>query len=78
MQNLIKSCMKLIKSFCRGPGGGFFKKSSLAAGGKGVKITGSPLAFKLNIRYNYVLKHNVGEHNVREQGKRISRVKPGI
>jgi hypothetical protein len=24
----------LIKSFCRGPGGGFFKKSPLAAGGK--------------------------------------------
>jgi len=26
--------MKLIKSFCGGPGGGFFKKSPLAAGGK--------------------------------------------
>jgi len=26
--------MKIIKSFCRGPGGGFFKKSPLAAGGK--------------------------------------------
>jgi hypothetical protein len=24
----------LIKSFCRSPGGGFFKKSPLAAGGK--------------------------------------------
>ena len=24
----------LIKSFCRGPGGGFFKKSPLAAGGR--------------------------------------------
>ncbi len=23
-----------MKSFCRGPGGGFFKKSPLAAGGK--------------------------------------------
>jgi hypothetical protein len=25
----------LIKSFCGGPGGGFYKKSPLAAGGKG-------------------------------------------
>jgi hypothetical protein len=25
---------KIIKSFCGGPGGGFFKKSPLAAGGK--------------------------------------------
>jgi hypothetical protein len=27
----------LIKSFCRGPGGGFFKKSPLAAGGKKIR-----------------------------------------
>jgi hypothetical protein len=25
---------EIIKSFCGGPGGGFFKKSPLAAGGK--------------------------------------------
>jgi hypothetical protein len=27
----------LIKSFCGGPGGGFFKKSPLAAGGQGLR-----------------------------------------
>jgi hypothetical protein len=34
MQSLTRRRMKLIKSFCGGPGGGFFKKSPLAAGGK--------------------------------------------
>jgi hypothetical protein len=32
--------MKIIKSFCGGPGGGFLEKSPLAAGGKGTKGTG--------------------------------------
>jgi hypothetical protein len=30
----LQSMTGLIKSFCEGPGGGFFKKSPLAAGGK--------------------------------------------
>jgi hypothetical protein len=29
-----KNKVTIIKSFCRGPGDGFFKKSPLAAGGK--------------------------------------------
>jgi len=32
--SLARRRMKLIKSFCRGPGGSFFKKRPLAAGGK--------------------------------------------
>jgi UDP-N-acetylglucosamine 2-epimerase (non-hydrolysing) len=32
--SLTRQRTKSIKSFCRGPGGGFFKKSPLAAGGK--------------------------------------------
>jgi hypothetical protein len=30
----LQTMTALIKSFCGGPGGGFFKKSPLAAGGK--------------------------------------------
>jgi hypothetical protein len=30
----LQAMTALIKNFCRGPGGGFFKKSPLAAGGK--------------------------------------------
>jgi len=31
---ILLSMVSIIKSFCEGPGGGFFKKSPLAAGGK--------------------------------------------
>jgi len=31
---MVNPVIKIIKSFCGGPGGGFFKKSPLAAGGK--------------------------------------------
>jgi hypothetical protein len=32
--------IKLIKSFCGGPGGGFFKKSPLVAGGLRISVPG--------------------------------------
>ena len=34
---------QLIKSFCRGPGGSFFKKRPLAAGGKKLGLMCLPM-----------------------------------